>query len=93
MDETADFIAVVTRRGPYEIEAPLGAGGMGQVFKARDTRLGRAVAIKIVHERFSDRFQREARAISSLNNPNICTLFDVGPNYLCHRASVHTPLK
>src|SRR5881628_3147216 len=57
MDQTANGIAAGTRLGPYEIEAPLGAGGMGQVFRARDTRLGRAVAIKIVHERFSERFQ------------------------------------
>ena len=55
---------------------------MGEVFRAVDTRLGRAVAIKITHERFSARFEREARAISSLNHPNICTLYDVGPNYL-----------
>jgi eukaryotic-like serine/threonine-protein kinase len=68
--------------GPYRIESKLGAGGMGQVFRAVDTRLGRSVAIKISHEEFSSRFEREARAISSLNHPNICTLHDVGPNYL-----------
>ena len=67
--------------GPYRIEGKLGEGGMGAVFRAVDTRLGRAVAVKIVHERFSDRFEREARAISALNHPNICTLHDVGPNY------------
>ena len=55
---------------------------MGEVFRAVDTRLGRAVAIKTTHEQFSARFEREARAISSLNHPNICTLYDVGPNYL-----------
>ena len=55
---------------------------MGEVFRAVDTRLGRAVAIKITHEQFSARFEREARAISSLNHPNICTLHDVGPDYL-----------
>lgn len=71
-----------TQLGPYRIEAPLGAGGMGQVYKARDTRLGRVVAIKIVHQQFSERFEREARAISSLNHPHICTLYDIGPNYL-----------
>jgi eukaryotic-like serine/threonine-protein kinase len=54
---------------------------MGEVFRAIDTRLGRAVALKTTHERFSARFKREARAISSLNHPNICTLYDVGPNY------------
>ena len=68
--------------GPYRIEGKLGEGGMGEVFRAVDTRLGRAVAIKITHERFSARFDREARAISSLNHPNICTLYDVGPDYL-----------
>src|SRR5205823_5626872 len=57
-------------------------GGMGQVFRAVDTRLDRPVAIKISHEQFSERFEREARAISSLNHPHICTLYDVGPNYL-----------
>ena len=68
--------------GPYRIECKLGEGGMGQVYRAVDTRLGRAVAVKITHEQFSDRFEREARAISSLNHPNICTVYDVGPNYL-----------
>lgn len=68
--------------GPYRIESKLGEGGMGEVFRAVDTRLGRAVAVKITQERFSDRFEREARAISSLNHPHICTLHDVGPNYL-----------
>ena len=71
-----------TRLGPYRIESKLGEGGMGQVFRAVDTRLGRAVAIKITYQQFSSRFEREARAISSLNHPNICTLYDVGPNYL-----------
>jgi predicted Ser/Thr protein kinase len=68
--------------GPYEIQAPLGAGGMGEVYRARDTRLNRDVAIKISQERFSDRFEREARAVAALNHPNICHLYDVGPNYL-----------
>jgi Tol biopolymer transport system component len=71
-----------TRLGPYEILAPIGAGGMGEVYRARDKRLDRAVAIKIAAERFSERFEREARAVAALNHPNICTLFDVGPNYL-----------
>jgi serine/threonine protein kinase len=70
------------RIGPYEVLAKLGEGGMGDVYSARDTRLGRTVAIKRTHERFSDRFEREARAISALNHPNICQLYDVGPNYL-----------
>jgi eukaryotic-like serine/threonine-protein kinase len=68
--------------GPYRIESKLGEGGMGEVFRAIDTRLGRLVAIKINHEQFNARFEREARAISSLNHPNICTLYDIGPNYL-----------
>jgi len=68
--------------GPYEILAPIGAGGMGEVYRARDPRLGRDVAIKISAEQFSERFEREARAVASLNHPNICHLYDVGPNYL-----------
>jgi Tol biopolymer transport system component len=70
--------------GPYEIIAPLGAGGMGEVYRARDTRLGRDVAVKVLPQHLSDnadvraRFEREAKTISSLNHPNICTLFDVG---------------
>ena len=86
----ADLIAHLAQRpvaagsvlGPYKIESRLGQGGMGQVFRATDTRLGRAVAIKIANEKFSDRFERESRAIAALNHPNICTLHDVGPNYL-----------
>jgi Tol biopolymer transport system component/predicted Ser/Thr protein kinase len=70
------------RLGPYEIVAPIGAGGMGEVYKARDTRLDRTVAIKVSREQFSQRFEREARSVAALNHPNICTLFDVGPNYL-----------
>ena len=68
--------------GPYEILEPIGAGGMGQVWKARDTRLNRIVAIKTSNRQFSERFEREARAIAALNHPNICTLYDVGPDYL-----------
>ena len=71
-----------TRLGPYRIEHKLGEGGMGEVFRAVDTRLDRSVAIKIAKEEFSERFEREARAIAALNQPNICTLYDVGPNYL-----------
>src|SRR5580704_8609510 len=67
-----------TRLGPYEILAPIGAGGMGEVYKARDTRLGRVVAVKVSRERFSDRFEREARAVAALNHPNIGQLYDVG---------------
>ena len=68
--------------GPYELLSPLGAGGMGEVYRARDTRLGREVAIKTVRQEFSGRFQSEARAISALNHPHICTLHDMGANYL-----------
>ena len=71
-----------TRLGPYEIVAPIGAGGMGEVYRARDTRLDRAVAVKVCAEQFSERFEREARAIAGLNHTHICTLHDVGPNYL-----------
>ena len=73
------------RLGPYEILSAIGAGGMGEVYKARDTRLDRTVAIKVSAQRFSERFEREARTIGSLNHPNICTLYDVGPNYLARR--------
>src|ERR1700680_180268 len=68
--------------GPYEILALIGKGGMGEVYRARDTRLGREVAIKVSAEQFSERFEREARAIAALNHPNICQLYDVGDNYL-----------
>jgi Tol biopolymer transport system component len=68
--------------GPYRIEGRIGAGGMGQVYRALDTRLDRRVAIKISGEHFSGRFEREARAIAALNHPHICGLYDVGPNYL-----------
>src|SRR5271166_2085977 len=68
--------------GPYEILAPIGAGGMGEVWKARDTRLDRIVAIKTSAEKFSERFEREARAIAALNHPNICQIYDVGPDYI-----------
>ena len=75
-------VGIGTQLGPYRLEALLGAGGMGQVFRAVDTRLARSVAIKTSHERFTERFEREARTIAALNHPYICTLHDVGPNYL-----------
>src|SRR5256885_7290983 len=77
-------LAVGTRFGPYEILAPIGAGGMGEVYRARDTRLDRTVAIKVLPEHLSsnpqlrERFEREAKAISSLSHPHICPLYDVG---------------
>ncbi len=75
-------LAPGARLGPYEILAPIGAGGMGEVYKARDTRLDRTVAIKVSKEAFSERFEREARVAGSLNHPNLCQLYDVGPDYL-----------
>ena len=75
-------LAAGTKLGPYEILAPIGSGGMGEVWKARDTRLGRIVAIKKVKEQHSERFKQEARTIAALNHPNICQLFDIGPDYL-----------
>ena len=68
--------------GPYEILASIGAGGMGQVYRAQDSRLNRDVAIKVSGEQFSERFESEAKAIAALNHPNICQIYDVGPNYL-----------
>src|SRR5689334_25259152 len=82
-----------TRLGPYEILKLVGAGGMGEVYKARDTRLDRTVAIKVSPEQFSDRFEREARAVAALNHPHICQLYDVGPNYLVMEFIEGAPLK
>ncbi|MGH9366251.1 MAG: serine/threonine-protein kinase, partial [Thermoanaerobaculia bacterium] len=79
-----------SRLGPYELQAPIGAGGMGEVWRGRDTRLDRSVAVKILPAGFAQdedrrqRFEREAKTISSLNHPHICTLFDVG-----HEDGVH----
>ncbi|HEX5229209.1 MAG TPA: protein kinase [Bryobacteraceae bacterium] len=81
-DPTQTVVAPGAQLGPYKIEAQIGSGGMGTVYRAIDTRLGRVVAIKIASERYSVRFQLEAQAISTLNHPNVCTLYDVGPNYL-----------
>src|SRR5687767_1997925 len=77
-------LAQGTKLGPYEIQTPLGAGGMGEVYKATDTRLNRTVAIKILpphvgaRDEMKARFDREAQTIASLNHPNICTLHDIG---------------
>src|SRR5690349_24749469 len=77
-------LATSTKLGPYEIQSPLGAGGMGEVYRARDTRLDRTVAVKILPAHLSAdpsrklRFEREAKTVSALNHPNICSLFDVG---------------
>jgi eukaryotic-like serine/threonine-protein kinase len=75
-------LAPGTRLGPYEILSALGAGGMGEVWKARDTRLNRLVAIKSSLGPFSERFEREARAIAAINHHHVCSLYDVGPDYL-----------
>src|SRR6185295_16503024 len=81
-------IAAGDRLGPYEVESRIGAGGMGEVWRARDTRLDRSVAVKMLSPdlagsaQLKARFEREARSISQLNHPHICTLFDVGENYL-----------
>ena len=75
-------LAAGARLGPYEILAPIGAGGMGEVYKARDTRLNRTVALKVSKVEFSKRFEQEARTVAALNHPHICQLYDVGPNYL-----------
>ncbi|MGA2264473.1 MAG: serine/threonine-protein kinase [Acidobacteriota bacterium] len=78
------MVAAGSKLGPYEILSPLGAGGMGEVYRARDTRLDRSVAIKVLpghlaaNPELRQRFEREARAVSSLNHPHICTLYDVG---------------
>jgi eukaryotic-like serine/threonine-protein kinase len=79
--------------GPYEILEPLGAGGMGEVWKARDARLDRRVAIKTSKVEFNERFEREARAVAALNHPHICQLYDVGPNYLVMEFVDGAPLK
>ena len=75
-------LSVGDKLGPYEILAPIGAGGMGEVWKARDPRLNRIVAIKRLKGQHTARFEQEARAIAALNHPHICQIYDVGPDYL-----------
>lgn len=82
-----------TRLRPNEILAPLGAGGMGEVYRTRDTRLDRIVAIKFVNEQFSNRFEREARAVAALNHLHVCQLYDVGPNCFVMEYIDGQPLK
>jgi len=79
--------------GPYEILAPIGKGGVGEVYRAHDPRLKRDVAIKVSAAQFSERFEREAQAIAALNHSNICQLYDVGPNYLFMEYIEGTTLK
>ena len=81
------------RLGAYEIISQLGSGGTGEVWKARDTRLDRIVALKIFKQEFSERFQREARAVAALNHPHICQIYDIGPNYLVMEYVDGTPLQ
>src|ERR1051325_8900642 len=75
-------VFVGEKLGPYEILALIGKGGMGEVYRARDPRLNRDVAIKVSAAQFSERFEREAKAVAALNHLNICHLYDVGSNYL-----------
>ena len=86
-------LTVGTLLGPYEILAPIGEGGMGDVYKARDTRLNRIVALKTSKTEFSERFEREARAVAALNHSHISQLYDVGPNYLVMEYIEGAPLK
>src|SRR5580704_12860545 len=82
MGDKSTLLSAGDRLGPYEILSQIGAGGMGVVYKARDTRLDRMVALKVSAEEYSERFGREARAVAALNHPNICQIYDVGPNFL-----------
>src|ERR1700681_79885 len=86
-------LSVGEKLGPYEILAPIGAGGMGEVWKARDTRLNRIVAIKRLKGRHTARFEQEARAIAALNHPHICQIHDIGPDYLVLEYIEGQPLK
>src|ERR1700694_4995948 len=85
-------LSVGDKLGPFEILAAIGAGGMGEVYRARDPRLNRDVAIKVSAAQFSERFEREAKTIAALNHPNICTLHDIGPNYLVMEFIEGSPL-
>ena len=91
-------LAAGSRLGPYEIVSPLGAGGMGEVYRARDTRLHRDVAVEVLPDAFAAdpdrvrRFQQEARAVAALSHPHICQIFDVGPDYLVLEYVEGTPL-
>jgi serine/threonine-protein kinase len=94
MDDSALTPVVIgSQLGPYKIESRIAAGGMGEVWKARDTRLDRFVAIKFAKAEFSERFAREARAVAALNHPHICQIHDVGPNYLVMELAEGHPLR
>src|SRR5712691_11597985 len=86
-------LSIGDKLGPYEILALIGKGGMGEVYRAHDPRLKRDVAIKVSSAQFSERFEREAHAIAALNHPNICQVYDIGPNYLVMEFIEGTPLK
>jgi Tol biopolymer transport system component/predicted Ser/Thr protein kinase len=86
-------LASGTLLGPYEILGPLGAGGMGEVYKARDTRLDRTVAVKVSKEAFEERFRNEALAVAAMNHPHIAKIYDVGPDYLVMEHVEGRPLK
>src|SRR5712692_4983438 len=86
-------LSIGDKLGPYEIVSPIGAGGMGDVWKARDTRLDRVVAIKQLKGQHGARFQQEARAIAALNHPHICQIYDVGPDYLVLEYVEGAPVK
>ena len=86
-------LAPGTRLGPYEILSAIGAGGMGEVWKARDARLDRLVAIKASLSPFNERVEREARAIAAVNHPHVCSLYDVGPDYLVMEYVEGEPLR
>src|SRR5271169_1319063 len=86
-------LAAGDRLGPYEILALIGAEGSGEVYRARDTRLDRQAALKVSEGRYSEQFQSEAHALAVLNHPHICTLYDVGPNYLAMEWVEGVPLK
>src|SRR5258705_12232967 len=87
------LVSVGDKLGPYEIFALIGKGGMGEVYRARDPRLNRDVAIKVSAAQFSERFEREAKAIAALNHPHICSLYDVGPDFLVMEHVDGTPLQ
>ena len=86
-------ISIGQELGAYKITALLGKGGMGEVYRATDMRLNREVAIKVCTSEFSERFAQEASVIGSLNHPNICHLYDVGPDYLVMELVDGTPLR
>src|SRR5262245_52810864 len=83
----------LARLGPYEIKALLGTGESGEVYKATDTRLNRTVAIKVLKGPDIDRLEREARLIAALNNPHICSIYDIGTNYIVMEYVEGTPIK